>query len=88
MADTPNNPHDALFRRTFSVAENAAAELKAILPRALVNQVDWQSLRLCGGSFVDGALASLHSDLLYSVTVSGGRLWCTCCSNTKAAWMR
>jgi hypothetical protein len=28
----PDNPHDALFRKTFSNPEHAAAELRAVLP--------------------------------------------------------
>jgi hypothetical protein len=64
-------PHDALFKWTFSQREHAAALLKAALPPALRDAADWTTLRLLKGSFVDKALRERHSDLLYSVEVAG-----------------
>jgi predicted transposase YdaD len=48
-----NQPHDALFRMTFSRKEHAIGELKAVLPPALVEQLDWESLRIEDGHYVD-----------------------------------
>jgi predicted transposase/invertase (TIGR01784 family) len=61
------NPHDRFFKSTFSQAENAMGEFQAVLPPYLIEQIDWSSLRLCPGSFVDRQFKELHSDLLYSV---------------------
>jgi predicted transposase/invertase (TIGR01784 family) len=67
----PNNPHDALFRKTFSDVKHAAAELRAVLPPALLTQMNLASLRLCAGTFVDAELASSQSDLLFAAEVHG-----------------
>ncbi len=67
----PNsNPHDALFRMTFSNVEHAAAELRVVLPPSILARVDLASLTLESGSYVDAELASSESDLLFSVAVA------------------
>jgi len=65
------NPHDALFRRVFSDPENAAAELRHVLPRELARAIDWETLKVCEGSWVDGRLRSSQADLLCSVELAG-----------------
>jgi predicted transposase/invertase (TIGR01784 family) len=67
----PPTPHDALFKRTFSDPAHARAELRAVLPAALLARLDLATLRPCPGSFVDAALASAHSDLLFAVELQG-----------------
>src|SRR5688572_15274619 len=67
----PNNPHDALFRTTFSKVEHLAAELRIVLPPALLERIDLSTLALAPGSYVDSALTSCESDLLFTVTVAG-----------------
>jgi len=67
MPRKPPSPHDALVKEGFSVPEHAAAELKAVLPAALAESIEWATLRIESGSFVDKALEQSHSDLLYSV---------------------
>ena len=42
-----------------------------MLPPALSAQVDWDSLEVCSGSYVDSELAQAHSDVLYSVRIGG-----------------
>ena len=42
-----------------------------MLPSALVECVDWSTLDLVSGEFVDPQLAHLQSDLLYTVQVDG-----------------
>jgi predicted transposase YdaD len=64
-----SQPHDALFKWTFSQQEHAAGLLKAALPPALAAAVDYRSLRVEKGSFVDRALRSRHSDLVLSARV-------------------
>ncbi|HSK03807.1 MAG TPA: Rpn family recombination-promoting nuclease/putative transposase, partial [Kofleriaceae bacterium] len=50
------NPHDALFKAVLSKPEHARGVLRAVLPPALAEALDWQSLTLRPGSFVDLAL--------------------------------
>jgi len=69
----PKHRHDALFKKTFSVPEHAAAALRAVLPPSLVARLDFSTLSLCSGSFVDETLAGSESDLfdLDSATAAG-----------------
>ncbi|MBI5497289.1 MAG: Rpn family recombination-promoting nuclease/putative transposase [Deltaproteobacteria bacterium] len=66
------NPHDALFKWTFSQPDRAADVLRTVLPAGLSARLDWSSLAQEPGSFVDKELASRHSDLLFRVTTLGG----------------
>ena len=66
-----HTPHDALFRHVFSRKENAAGELRAVLPAALATRIDWSSLRLDEGRFVDPELAERQSDLLFAANIAG-----------------
>ena len=65
------NPHDSLFKHVFSQPEHAAGELQAVMDPALAARIDWGSLALCPGSFVDEALAQRHTDLLFSARIEG-----------------
>lgn len=62
-----NNPHDALFKRVFSDVTHAAGEFRAVLPAELVAELDFSTLELRPGSFVDESLRERHTDLLYAV---------------------
>jgi predicted transposase/invertase (TIGR01784 family) len=66
----PKQPHDALFKKTFSQVEHAAAEFRAVLPAQLVARTNFSTLTLCPGSYVDEVLSGSQSDLLFSVQVS------------------
>jgi len=66
----PKQHHDALFKKTFSEVEHAAAEFRAVLPPPLVALTDFSTLALCPGSFVDETLAGSQSDLLFTVQVA------------------
>jgi hypothetical protein len=66
----PSTPHDALFKWTFSQVVHARAELRAILPAAVLERVDLETLELCPGAFVDKALSASYSDLLYQVQIA------------------
>ncbi len=63
------NVHDALFKTAFSNVEHAAGELREALPPALAARIDWSSLKLAPGSFVDEALKERQSDLLFSASL-------------------
>ncbi len=60
------NPHDLIFKAVFGQPEHARGVLRAILPAALAEALDWSTLTLQPGSFVDAALSHQHTDLLYS----------------------
>lgn len=66
-----SGPHDSLFKYVFSDPENAASELRAVLPPALSARIDWASLVREPGSFVDAHLTDRHTDLLFSVRCDG-----------------
>jgi predicted transposase/invertase (TIGR01784 family) len=66
------NPHDALFKAVIGKPEHARGVLRAVVPPALAAALDWQSLTLRPGSFVDLALKEQHTDLLYSATWQDG----------------
>ena len=66
------NPHDALFKRVFGQPEHARGALRAVLPAVLGEALDWSTLTLQPGSFVDAALSHQHTDLLYSASWRGG----------------
>jgi hypothetical protein len=59
-------PHDALFKSSFEAPADAAALLRELLPAALRDLVEWDTLHGESASFVDPALADQHSDLLFS----------------------
>ena len=59
-------PHDALFKAVLGQPEHARGMLRAVVPPVLAEAVDWQTLTLRPGSFVDAALTHQHTDLLYS----------------------
>ena len=67
-----SNPHDALFKAVLGQPEHARGTLRAIVPGALAEALDWSTLTLRPGSFVDAALSHLHTDLLYSATWRDG----------------
>jgi predicted transposase YdaD len=66
-----SSPHDALFKATFSNLENARSELALVLPSEVVERIDWSSLALEPGEFIDDDLTNLASDLLYTVRLDG-----------------
>jgi predicted transposase/invertase (TIGR01784 family) len=61
-----SNPHDALFKAVFGQPEHARGELRSVVPPALAEALDWSTLTLRPGSFVDTVLRHQHTDLLYS----------------------
>jgi predicted transposase YdaD len=63
----PINVHDLLFKGTFSQPEHAASILRLLLPPELVARLDWSTLALSPGCFVDEALSERFTDLLFSI---------------------
>ena len=72
-------PHDGLFKDVFKYPENAAGLLRSNLPEQIAREVDFESLTLVPGSFVDEKLVESHTDLLFSAMVAGTR-----CSSTSS----
>lgn len=67
------NPHDALFKFTFSDIEHVVGELRTILPAGLVRQIDFGSLERVPETFVDEWLIGRRSDVLFSAQIGGRR---------------
>jgi len=67
----PPTPHDAVFRQVFGVPQNAASQLRAVLPSGLARRLDLGRLTRVPASFVDEALKWRHSDLLFTAPLDG-----------------
>jgi predicted transposase YdaD len=66
-----HQPHDKFVKSTFSDPDNARAFLEAHLPRKLTRGIDWSTLSLVSGSFIDPEFAATSSDLLYTAQIDG-----------------
>ena len=66
-------PHDALFKAVFAAPNDAADLIRPLLPPPLAAAIDWSSLVLVPGSFIDDALRQTHADLLFEVRIRGRR---------------
>ncbi len=54
MSESPiHQPHDKLFVQGFSDPVNAAALLRTQVPAEIAARIDWSSLVLQSGSFID-----------------------------------
>jgi predicted transposase YdaD len=72
MPEEPvHQPHDKLFRATFSDPGNAAAFLRHHLEGPLPALVDWNSLALVPGSFIDSRMKGSEADLLFCAQIGG-----------------
>ena len=69
--DDIHQPHDKLFRAAFSNPETAAAFLQAYLDPELAALVDWGSLHVEPGSFIDAQMKATEADLLFTAKVHG-----------------
>jgi predicted transposase/invertase (TIGR01784 family) len=70
MPDDPlHQPHDKLFRATFSDPRNAAAFLRHHLGGGAASCMDWASLALLPGSFINDQMKEFEADLLFSVKI-------------------
>lgn len=66
-----SHPNDGFFKAIFSEPTHATAFFKSHLPSAIVERIDWPSLKMIPGSFVKSSLQQVHSDLLFSVHYGG-----------------
>ena len=65
-----HHPHDKLVKSTFSDPDNARAFLQAHLPPQLTRRIDWTTLNLVSGSFIDPEFAATSSDLLFTAQIN------------------
>jgi predicted transposase/invertase (TIGR01784 family) len=65
------NPHDSLFRAVFSRPHLAADQLRAVLPPALLEQLDLDQLRATDTSFIAQSLGTYEADLLFELPWAG-----------------
>jgi predicted transposase/invertase (TIGR01784 family) len=72
--DVTIKPHDAIFKAAFENPTHAAGLFRDLLPPHLVSSIDWSTLALEPGSFVDPTLGTSHSDLLFSVRLDGEKV--------------
>jgi predicted transposase/invertase (TIGR01784 family) len=69
--ETVTNPHDKLFRETWSDKEVAVDFLRNYLPEEVLLLVDLNFLEISKDSFVENDLKAYHSDLLYKIMLDG-----------------
>ncbi len=65
--DLAGQPHDNLFRAVFGEPAEAVGLLRAHLPPAIANGLQWSTLAAENSSFIAPDLRATESDLLYSV---------------------
>ena len=66
-------PHDTLFKETFSSLENAASHLRTVFPKDLVQRVDWSSLTSVSTGFLIKELDTVQADVLLRARLVDGR---------------
>lgn len=66
MADI-HQPHDRLFRAVFSDPAEAASLIRKALPDTIRRRLNWTTLTLTDGTFIDEELRESQVDLLYEV---------------------
>jgi predicted transposase YdaD len=66
-----NHPHDQIFRWVFSRVEHARGALCQLVGEELAAQLDWPTLRIEPGTYVEESLRGSMSDLLFSVRFLG-----------------
>lgn len=63
------NPHDKLFRETWSDVATARAFLQKYLPPALLARLHLDTIEIVKDSFIDQELQEYFSDLLYKIMI-------------------
>lgn len=66
MTSTTPTPHDAIFKGLLGKPEHARGVLREIVPAAVAEAIDWQTLAPVAGHFVDLELRQQYTDLLFS----------------------
>lgn len=71
----PNNPHDSLFKATFSDREVAQAYLLHFLPKEIIELLELETLSLQSGSYISSSLNSYFSALYWSFYQTDRQCW-------------
>jgi predicted transposase YdaD len=93
MAEDLHHPHDVLVRAVLSDMTEATSFLRAHLSEEVRQGLNWSTLKLVEGSFVDEDLRASEADLLYEVEHVSGQasLWLYILiehQSTPDRWMR
>ena len=77
MPDDLAQPHDNLFRAVFGEPAEAAGLLRAHLPPAVSDRLQWSTLSVEDSDFIGPDLRATESDLLYAIErrADGARAW-------------
>jgi hypothetical protein len=67
MAEEISHPHDSMVRAVLGDLAEARSFLQRYVPEALSETLNWSTLRLLEGSFVDDDLRRSETDFLYEV---------------------
>ena len=67
MPDDLPQPHDNLFRAVFGEPAEAAGLLRAHLPPAVADRLQWSTLSVEDSDFIGPDLRATESDLLYAI---------------------
>lgn len=66
-----NNPHDKMFKETFSDLDVVSDFLKHYIPKENLAIIDVESIVLLKDSFIQKELRDSYSDSLFSVKIAG-----------------
>jgi predicted transposase/invertase (TIGR01784 family) len=93
MADEIYHPHDTMVRAVLSDVAEATSFLQRHLPQAVSQALNWSTLTLREGSFVDEDLRTSEADFLYQIEHVSGEdsLWLYVLlehQSTPDRWMR
>jgi len=67
MADEIHHPHDLMVRAVLSDLVEATSFLQRHLPQEVSQALNWSTLTLLEGSFVDEDLRASEADFLYEI---------------------
>ena len=70
------NPHDAVFRATFRDLKAAKNYFRHHLPKELTRHIDFRTLKIMDGTYVDEKLKDRHSLTRISINIHHRRLNC------------
>jgi len=68
-----NNPHNALFTKTFSIRSEAKAFIQNFLPKWISNNIDYRTFKQDTTSYINEDLKEYFSDIVYSCNWKDGK---------------
>lgn len=71
MTDITHNPHDKLFKDTFTRKESLISFVQACLPDSIAALINSDSAKPYRGTFVDSHLKEYYSDIVYKFELNG-----------------